>query len=272
MTEKSTFAVYTIGITDSEKQALRNIFRLSLYRARSYALHESLLDGPAQILLVDPQGSDNAADSWTEFRNRYPQIPIVVVYRESVTETHPYCVRRPFVASRILATLDKISIQEHSQASQLVIGANAAVDHSTTAANPVAPTQTDSSPRQTSDHTHLALVVDDSMPVRKQIELELKLLGVSADFAESGEQAFKLLESKPYDIIFLDVMLPGVDGYRVCKTIKKNGTTKQTPVVMLTGKSSPFDRVRGTFAGCDTYLTKPVAHESFQKVVRKYLG
>jgi twitching motility two-component system response regulator PilG len=81
---------------------------------------------------------------------------------------------------------------------------------------------------------YLALVVDDSLPVRKQIELELKLLGVNADFAETGEQAFKLLDNKSYDIVFLDVVLPGIDGYQVCKTIKKDIMMKQTPVIMLT--------------------------------------
>ncbi|NJN45180.1 MAG: response regulator [Candidatus Competibacteraceae bacterium] len=116
-----------------------------------------------------------------------------------------------------------------------------------------------------------ALIVDDSRPVRKQIELELKLFGIQVDSAESGEQAFDLLDQKTYNLIFLDVVLPGIDGYQICKTIKRDKTRKKTPIVMLTGKSSPFDRVKGALAGCDTYLTKPVKQASFQKVVKKYL-
>jgi twitching motility two-component system response regulator PilG len=73
-----------------------------------------------------------------------------------------------------------------------------------------------------------------------------------------------------YDIIFLDVILPGADGYQVCKHIKKNPLLKQTPVVMLTSKASPFDRVRGSLAGCDTYLTKPVDYQEFKQVLEKY--
>ncbi len=124
----------------------------------------------------------------------------------------------------------------------------------------------------TETHLHRALIVDDSQAVRTSVQLELKKLDVSADCAESGEQALAFLNSNSqYDIIFLDVVLPGVDGYNLCKTIKKDKRRKYTPIVMLTGKSSPFDRVRGKLSGCDTYLTKPVSRGDFQDVVQKYL-
>jgi twitching motility two-component system response regulator PilG len=113
--------------------------------------------------------------------------------------------------------------------------------------------------------------VDDSSTVRKQIELELKLFGIEVDAVESGEQAFELLAQKSYDLIFLDVVLPGIDGYQICKNIKKDKARKKTPVIMLTSKSSPFDRIKGALAGCDTYLTKPVKQTAFQKVIKKHL-
>jgi twitching motility two-component system response regulator PilG len=65
--------------------------------------------------------------------------------------------------------------------------------------------------------------------------------------------------------------LPGADGYQICRAIRKNPATKKTPVVMLTSKSSSFDKIRGSMAGCDTYLTKPVDNATFQEVVKKYL-
>ena len=80
-----------------------------------------------------------------------------------------------------------------------------------------------------------------------------------------------MLEKDHYDIIFLDVVMPGVDGYEVCRRIRKNMLTKQTPVIMLTSKSSSFDRVRGAMAGCNSYLTKPVDYEKFHKVLEEYL-
>ncbi len=113
--------------------------------------------------------------------------------------------------------------------------------------------------------------MDDSSTIRKLIELELKLFNIQVDAVESGEEAFELLAQNNYDLVFLDVVLPGADGYQICKTIKKDKTRKKMPVIMLTSKSSPFDRIKGALAGCDTYLTKPVSHSSFQKVVKKYL-
>jgi len=157
-------------------------------------------------------------------------------------EAQLYLLRRPLLAPRVLSTLDQIA------------------DKTPSATPPAAAWQ------------YKALVVDDSPPMRKQIELELELLGIVADFAESGEQACALLTNgTTYDLIFLDVLLPGIDGYKVCKTIKKDKLRKRTPVIMLTGKGSMFDHVRGKLAGCDTYLTKPVARERFQGVVKQYL-
>jgi CheY-like chemotaxis protein len=101
------------------------------------------------------------------------------------------------------------------------------------------------------------LVVDDSYPVRKYMEqklAELAELPTRLSFAESGEQAMRKFQKRNYDMVFLDVMMEGVDGYKVCKAIKSKFNAY---VVMLTGKKSPFDKVRGTMSGCDAYVTKP---------------
>jgi twitching motility two-component system response regulator PilG len=177
-----------------------------------------------------------------------------MVTREKLSDKFPYCIHRPFVATRVLGLLDQVVTQMPSTASERVIGEQAP-----------ALAEVEAQPALT------ALVVDDSSTIRKQIELELNLLHVQVDTAESGEQAFELLDRKNYDLIFLDVVLPGIDGYQICKTIKKDKARKKIPVVMLTSKSSPFDRIKGALAGCDTYLTKPVKQTSFQKVVKKYL-
>ena len=117
-----------------------------------------------------------------------------------------------------------------------------------------------------------ALVVDDSRPVRKQLEMELKLLGVDVELASCGEQAIASCQSHHYDIIFLDVVMPGIDGYKVCKQLKKDRDTKSTPIIMLTGKSSPFDKVRGSLSGCDSYLTKPLERTQFHELASKYIS
>ncbi len=91
------------------------------------------------------------------------------------------------------------------------------------------------------------------------------------DFAETGEEAEKLIRDNTYDIVFLDVILPGVDGYDICKLIKKDPDKGKTPVIMLTSNSSPADRIKGKMAGCDTYLIKPVNQDIFREIIHEYL-
>lgn len=116
-----------------------------------------------------------------------------------------------------------------------------------------------------------ALVVDDSTTVRRLMDLTLRPLGVDVEFADRGEDALVLARNRSYDIVFLDVMLPGIDGYRVCKAIKGDKATKNTPVVMLTSRDSAFDKVKGIMAGTDVYLTKPLDREALLGAMRKCL-
>lgn len=116
-----------------------------------------------------------------------------------------------------------------------------------------------------------ALVVDDSTTLRRLMELILVPLGIDIDFVDSGERAVELSKRKHYDIIFLDVLLPGIDGYRVCKTLKGDKRTKSTRIVMLTSKDSAIDKVRGMMAGTDVYLTKPVDRVDLIRAIDKCL-
>lgn len=116
-----------------------------------------------------------------------------------------------------------------------------------------------------------ALVVDDSPTLRRLIQLTLGSMGLGVDFAESGEDAIKLTIRNHYHIIFLDVVLPKMDGYRVCKILKANKKFRNIPVVMLTSKNTPHDKVKGIMAGTDLYLTKPLDQEKIISAARKYL-
>lgn len=114
-----------------------------------------------------------------------------------------------------------------------------------------------------------ALVVDDSTTVRRLMELTLSPLGVELDFTDNGEDAVALAKQGHYDIVFLDIMLPGIDGYRVCRTIKADKRTKETPVVMLTSKDSAIDKVKGIMAGTNVYLTKPLDRSLLIQAIEK---
>src|SRR3990172_3916195 len=116
-----------------------------------------------------------------------------------------------------------------------------------------------------------ALVVDDSTTLRRLMELLLVPLGFAIDFVDTGERAVELSKRKNYDIVFLDILLPGIDGYRVCKLLKGDKRTKTARVVMLTSKDSTIDKVRGMMAGTDVYLTKPVDRIDLIRAIDKCL-
>lgn len=116
---------------------------------------------------------------------------------------------------------------------------------------------------------HHALVIDDSAAIRKQLELELRDAGITADFADSGEVALEKIKEKQYDLVFLDIIMPGIDGYETCKTMRATAEYKKTPIIMLSGKTSPLDEVQGVIAGATTYLTKPVKSEMLQETLTR---
>ena len=116
-------------------------------------------------------------------------------------------------------------------------------------------------------HNYHALVIDDSASIRKQLELELRDAGITSDFAESGEQALEKIEDAHYDLIFLDIIMPGIDGYETCKQMRQTSNYKKAPIIMLSGKTSPLDEVQGVIAGATCYLTKPVKSDMLQKTL-----
>jgi len=126
------------------------------------------------------------------------------------------------------------------------------------------------SEKPTEAHTgHHALIIDDSAAIRKQLELELRDAGISADFAKSGEEALEKIEDNQYDLVFLDIIMPGIDGYETCRAMRAKASYKRTPIIMLSGKTSPLDEVQGVIAGATTYLTKPVKSVKLQETLSR---
>jgi len=114
------------------------------------------------------------------------------------------------------------------------------------------------------------LAVDDSPLMRTFLQNKLQPYGIQPEFAASGEEALFKISKQHFDMIFLDVMLPGMDGYDVCKMIKKNKDNHLMKVVMLTSKDKTFDKIRGTMAGCDGYLTKPVDELKLRAIIERH--
>jgi CheY-like chemotaxis protein len=117
-----------------------------------------------------------------------------------------------------------------------------------------------------------ALAVDDSPTVRAQLVSIITRLGMQCDTAESAAVALQKMQSNSYDILYVDVVMPDMNGYELTKTVKRDRTKKNLPVIILTSQSSPFDRARGALAGCDTYLVKPVDIKRFFEATSKVLS
>ncbi|RYZ97788.1 MAG: response regulator, partial [Moraxellaceae bacterium] len=119
-------------------------------------------------------------------------------------------------------------------------------------------------------HRLKILIADNSLAVRRQLKMELDVVDAKLNLVIDEESAVKAVESEQYDLIFLDVVMPGLDGYAACKIIRRSKLNKNTPVIMLTSHLSKFDRLKGVLAGCDTYLTKPINHNEFKTITQKH--
>ncbi|SEG80801.1 response regulator [Marinobacterium lutimaris] len=121
------------------------------------------------------------------------------------------------------------------------------------------------------DRPYRVLVVDDSVPMQQALAKALHALEypVEISFADDGEAALAEVGRQPFDFIFLDIMMPGIDGFETCTRMRAIPELKKTPIIMLSSKSSPLDEVKGIMAGSSTYLTKPIQTEEFSKVIKR---
>jgi len=115
------------------------------------------------------------------------------------------------------------------------------------------------------------LVIDDSNTIRRSAEMFLREAGYEVILAEDGFDALAKIADHQPRLIFVDIMMPRLDGYQTCALIKQNPKLKATPVIMLSSKDGVFDRARGRLAGSDRYLTKPFTKEGLIAAVNEYI-
>ena len=114
------------------------------------------------------------------------------------------------------------------------------------------------------------MVIDDSNTIRRSAEIFLKQAGCEIILAEDGFDALAKITDRQPDVIFVDVMMPRLDGYQNCSLIKKNSRFKSTPVIMLSSKDGLFDKARGRIVGSNEYLTKPFTKDTLLTAVQRY--
>ena len=114
------------------------------------------------------------------------------------------------------------------------------------------------------------MVIDDSKTIRRTAETLLKQAGCEVLTATDGFEALAKIADGHPDVIFVDIMMPRLDGYQTCSLIKHNKEFRSTPVIMLSSKDGLFDRARGRVVGSEQYLTKPFTREELLNAIQRH--
>ena len=115
------------------------------------------------------------------------------------------------------------------------------------------------------------LIIDDSKTIRRTAELILQKAGCQVITALDGYESLALIVDHKPDIIFVDIMMPRLDGYQTCAVIKQNLAFQATPIIMLSSKDGLFDKARGRIVGAEQYLTKPFASHELLTAIKHYV-
>lgn len=115
------------------------------------------------------------------------------------------------------------------------------------------------------------MVIDDSRTIRRTAETLLKKEGCDVLTAVDGFEALAKISDQKPQLIFVDIMMPRLDGYQTCALIKNNQQLRSTPVIMLSSKDGLFDKARGRIVGAEQYLTKPFTRDELLGAIRQYV-
>jgi len=115
------------------------------------------------------------------------------------------------------------------------------------------------------------MVIDDSNTIRRTTEALLKKAGYEVLIAADGFEAMSMVTDHHPDIIFIDIMMPRLDGYQTCSLIKNNRQFKNIPVIMLSSKDGLFDRARGRIAGSEEHVNKPFTQQDLIQVITRHV-
>ena len=116
------------------------------------------------------------------------------------------------------------------------------------------------------------MVIDDSNTIRRSAEIFLLQAGCTVILADDGFDALAKITDHQPDLVFVDIMMPRLDGYQTCSLIKHNKVFKQIPVIMLSSKDGLFDRARGRIVGSEHYLTKPFTKDELLGAIEAHVG
>ena len=233
------------GFGEMERRLLNGTILLSKRRQPMLELLSLTECSQADVVMID--GTDQEAVKWATDQTWLKDKAVIWVDAAAAAQAH-ISVKRPVTWPNLPMLLARALERSAEKNSNHVVS----VALPSTSSNSV-------------------LVVDDSLAVRAYLRSLLEPRGYKVTDADSAEVGIAAAAATTYACILMDVLMPGIDGYEACRRIKaraRNGNAP--PIVMLTSKSSPFDRIRGKMAGCDAYLTKPVAVDHLHEVLSRW--
>jgi twitching motility two-component system response regulator PilG len=275
------FLVDVIGFNPVERSMLASIFALAARRDPGFAQYDPTAGGDSPHLYLVDIDNPEAAKQFQAL-SKVAALPAVLVGTAQPGARNTV-LARPVQWARLLQALEATALAAEEggvvaavqEEETLPLGRSNAGALGRSNAGSLGTTRPPSIPDLASKRRALGdavLVVDDNATVRMFMKAKLAPFGFEVDYAETGEEAVGLTGSREYACVFLDVVLPGIDGYQVCKLIKSNKQAiKKTAVVMLTSRSSPFDKLRGSLAGCDEYLTKPLDENRLLETIAQFI-
>lgn len=253
--------LFVRGFKPMEQRLLEGAVRLSERRLPRLILLSEAEAAEADVLMLD--GADEAAVAWLGSRPALAGKPTIWVDSRTARPGHTMTsrpVQWPMLPMLLARALENVQGPAWVDSMPVTPADMAGL-------NPAAP-----KPVARVDLNHV-LVVDDSLAVRNHLRSLLEARGIRVSEAACVREALTAVETERFTCALMDVLMPDMDGYEGCKRLKSmKSSIGKLPVVMLTSKSSPFDRIRGKMAGCDAYLTKPVAPEQFYATLEAYIS
>jgi twitching motility two-component system response regulator PilG len=235
---KVALKLLVLGFTPSERQMLDAIVKLSQRRPSPLQLVGAEEAENADVVMIDT--ADTGLKKWAD--SQFWLQSKVVIWVDEQEAPGLNVVQRPIQWSSLPIFLARVLEQAQ------------AVKESAVAIN------------------NTVLIVDDSLAVRAQLRSLLEPRGLMISEADNAESAIVAAATTAYACIFMDVIMPGIDGYEACRRIKSSSSRgSKANIIMLTSKSSPFHRIKGKMSGCDAYLTKPIDANHLHEVVSRYI-
>jgi two-component system cell cycle response regulator len=262
-----TLKVMVKGFNAMEHRLLNGTVLLS--QRRQPRLDLSSDEGhTADVVMID--AADAEAMRWAKQQPWLKQKVVIWVDAASTEQGH-ITLRRPVQWTSLPIILARALEQAPRQPTDALHAApNSSSAHSVPNTQ-TAQTAHSATTQSSTSSRHSVLVVDDSLAVRALMRSMLEARGFTVTDADSAEAGIDASAAEHYACILMDVLMPGIDGYEACRRIKTRSRNGSGPaIVMLTSKSSPFDRIRGKMAGCDAYLTKPVDAKNLYDVLLRY--